>query len=73
MECPYCDNEMEAGDLLAPRGAYWVKKGSGPFSFIRKSKGVAIVGMWSGSPNEHSYLCRNCGKVIIDINESACE
>lgn len=69
MRCPYCDNEMEHGDILAPRGVYWVKKDRDFVLFIRKSKGdVVIVDAWSASRNESSYLCRGCGKVIIDIH-----
>ncbi len=67
MKCPYCGSEMEKGDLLAPRGIHWVKKGRGFVFAVRKSKGdIKIIGHWpSGYIN--SYVCRKCGKIIIDI------
>lgn len=68
MKCPYCGNEMEQGYILASRGAYWVKKGREAL-FPRRSKGdITLVGLWSLTSGDNSYLCRGCGRIITEVS-----
>jgi hypothetical protein len=68
MKCPYCDKEMIPGYLQGPRGVFWTDKAKNFFFFPRETKGdIVIAGTWGRSSGDNAYLCRSCGKIIIDV------
>lgn len=68
MKCPYCENDMEQGYIQGPRGVFWSAKGRNFFFFPHRVKGdVVIAGAYEGSSGQNAYLCRSCGKIIIDV------
>jgi hypothetical protein len=68
MKCPYCDSEMEQGYLQGPGGVFWSEKSKRFFLYPREQNGdVVIAGSWERSSGDDAWLCRNCGKMIIDV------
>lgn len=69
MKCPYCEREMEAGDVVVAVNAapYWRREGS------RRTLSDAVVGK-GRLPFRHSlmengipgYHCPSCQKIILD-------
>lgn len=69
MKCPYCEREMEAGDIVVAVNAapYWRREGS------RRTLSDAVVGKGQ-LPFRHSlmengipgYHCPSCQKIILD-------
>ena len=72
MICPYCQNEMTQGYIQCRDGLFWVPE---PFLVPALSgfkKGSVTLNNNPDSPFSASiaYLCRDCKKVIIDINNN---
>ena len=72
MDCPYCGSNMEPGVIQSPQEIIWQAKKhlinradlyEGAVCLSRRS-------FWKGSAVE-AWLCRDCGKVIIDHADAA--
>ena len=67
MNCPYCNQQMEAGYIKTPQAAQWTPaEGANPLS--RWFNGVRLVGFShiTGTRVEAEY-CPDCGKIIINV------
>lgn len=74
MNCPYCGKEMEKGLIQSPHGLAWLK-GEKRHTFARAelhegSVVLSELSMLRGSAVE-AWLCRDCGKIVIDIASPA--
>lgn len=77
MRCPICDKEMEIGKLRSRGGVYFLPDGEkSPMLYTRKamSKHRAILlppfVSFAASPEyPNAYVCRQCKKLIMDIEE----
>ena len=70
MLCPYCGKEMEKGLIQSPHEIAWLK-GEKRHAFARAelhedSIVLSELSFLRGSAVE-AWLCRDCGKVVIDI------
>ena len=64
MNCPYCGKQMEPGILNSRTPIHWAEDASGlPFP---TKKGDVPLGPAFGLLRPKAYLCRDCGKVIVD-------
>lgn len=68
MNCPYCNKEMEKGVIQSPQEISWQKKRFliGAAEFHEGSVVLAEFSFLRGSCVT-AYLCRQCGKVVIDV------
>lgn len=66
MNCPYCGGEMEKGYVKTSHPVVWSKNKRRKIFDTEDDVFLTDFGLFS-SKNENSYLCRSCGKVIIDI------
>ena len=71
MTCPYCQKEMEKGLIQSPHEIAWLK-GEKKHLFAKASLHedsvvLSELDFWQGSAVT-AYLCRDCGKVIIDLH-----
>ena len=70
MKCPYCGNEMEQGLIQSPHELAWVEgEKRHIFSRAKFYEGALVlskISLWRGSAVT-AWLCRDCGKVIIDV------
>ena len=75
MNCPVCGEAMEPGFLQGSGGSLcWVRKqdrliprrGQGEFFLPRFVAGFTGLG---DKFYYHAFLCRRCGKILIDIND----
>jgi hypothetical protein len=66
MECPYCGGEMEKGYLQGSHEVYW-SKAKRIFGSCVIEGDIVIIEAPMGICDGDSYVCRKCGKVIIDI------
>ena len=61
MKCPYCNSEMEKGEINQDRYALkWKSEKKG-------AKSVKLTSMLTQTDVD-AYLCRNCNKMIIDVD-----
>ena len=68
MICPYCEKEMEAGVIQAQHELSWKKKRTFFLLPADHYEGaVTLSGRSMRGSAARAYLCRDCGKVIIDI------
>lgn len=71
MKCPYCNAEMERGYVQSRSEIFWSRKIRKLLSSPKEEEGDAAITDPLNllyTANENSYLCRNCNKVIIDID-----
>ena len=72
MKCPYCSGEMELGIIQSPQEISWKKGLKRPFAgrakFHPDSVVLSELSFMKGSAVK-AYLCRNCRKVIIDLDD----
>ncbi|MDE6004130.1 MAG: hypothetical protein K2G88_01935 [Oscillospiraceae bacterium] len=78
MLCPYCKQEMIQGNLIGTNGyfVYWLPKeyyNKHTFLPITKKKieeagGVIIHTNYLTATPDYFYVCKNCKKMISDIN-----
>lgn len=68
MNCPYCNGEMEKGVIQSPHEISWKRKKSliGAAELHEGSVVLAEFSFMKGSCVT-AYLCRQCGKVVIDV------
>ena len=69
MNCPYCHGEMEAGVIQSPHEIAWKRKAAllGAAELQAGSVLLPEVSILKGSCVT-AYLCRACGKVILETN-----
>lgn len=61
MKCPYCNSEMEKGEINQDRYALkWKSEKKG-------AKSVKLTSMLTQTYVD-ACLCRNCNKIIIDVD-----
>ena len=63
MKCPYCNSKMEKGEINQDRYPLKWK------SENRSVKSVKLTSLLTKTYVEE-YMCRECNKIIIDINEN---
>jgi len=72
MNCPYCGNKLEAGTIRSPHEIVWLRGTNtykyGSDEFKEKSIVLSEASFLRGSA-VISHLCRDCRKIIIDIDE----
>ncbi len=68
MNCPYCNVEMEKGVIQSSQEISWKRKKSllGAAELQEGSVVLAERSFLKGSCVT-AYLCRPCGKVVIDV------
>lgn len=72
MECPYCNGEMIKGYIYGDNYKMkWLPEDKGLFLGIWAKGGIGLgeVG-WVGRPKIKSYMCKNCNKIIIDVEQN---
>ena len=67
LKCPYCESDLIEGFIDAPRCVFrWINKDDGFLEF-------SIFGGETLCNNTPPFLkccrCKNCNKIIIDLNE----
>ena len=84
MNCPFCSEQMECGQIYAPNGriSYWLPKDAPPNKglalTVRKVKQRRGVILGEAGPVAmiakrlpNSYYCKRCGCVITMLGEYA--
>lgn len=69
MNCPYCSREMESGVIQSPNEIAWKKRKALIFGAAMLQEGSVVLSELSFFRGScvTAYLCRPCGKVIIDV------
>lgn len=63
MKCPFCNSKMEKGEINQDRYPLkWVSEN-------HSAKSVKLTSLLTKTYVE-AYLCRDCNKIIIDINQT---
>ena len=74
MLCPYCGKEMGKGLIQSPQELAWLKGEKRRLlsraAFHKDSVVLSELSLLRGSAVE-AWLCRDCGKVVIDIASPA--
>ena len=68
MICPYCQSEMEQGYIQSRDGLAWTKKEHFVMAFTPYASDAVHIGSRRDNKSAAAHLCRNCKKVIIDLN-----
>lgn len=70
MRCPFCKMEMEKGVISGDRYSLkWIEEDRNKGAIINAFKrGIKITNPW-GTNQVETYLCRDCKKMIIDIED----
>ena len=73
MKCPYCNNEMDKGELRSKGGVYFLPDGEKtPLLYtereMKKRNAVYLPPYMTAHPPEYptAYICRSCSKIVID-------
>lgn len=73
MKCPFCDNEMEKGELRSKGGVYYLPDGEKiPLLYtereMKKRNAVYLPPYMTAHPPVYptAYICRSCSKIMID-------
>ena len=67
MICPYCNVNMEKGYLLSAHPAFWSERKKKLFFHPDDEGDIAVTkGIWNGSFAD-AWVCRKCGKMIVDL------
>ncbi len=74
MKCPYCGLEMEQGLIQSNQELSWIpgsrRKFFGRAEFHKDSVVLSSFSFLRGSAVT-AYLCRSCGKIVIDCGDEA--
>ena len=63
IKCPFCNSKMEKGEINQDRYSLkWVSEN-------HRAKSVKLTSLLTKTYVE-AYLCRDCNKIIIDINQT---
>lgn len=69
MKCPYCNQEMEQGEIRSQRTMFFVSDSAESFYSASKDEKIKIsTNNWT-APKIKAYICRKCKKVISDFEE----
>lgn len=73
MKCPYCNNEMEKGELRSKGGLFFLPEGESiPKLYtdnqMKKHNAVHLPPYMTSIHPEFpaAYICRQCSKIVID-------
>ena len=73
MKCPYCNNEMEKGELRSKGGLFFLPEGESiPKLYtdnqMKKHNAVHLPPYMTSIHPEFptAYICRLCSKIVID-------
>ena len=71
MQCPYCKEDMEVGQIRNPREIAWIKGNEKHTVSARFLKDSVILSELNAQTffegnSVRAYLCRKCRKVIIN-------
>ena len=73
MKCPYCNSEMEKGELRSKGGVFFLPDGeSSPLLYtereMEKHNAVYLPPYMLSLIPEYptAYICRQCSKIVID-------
>ena len=72
MKCPYCNNEMDKGELRSKGGVYFLPDGEKtPLLYtdreMKKHNAVYLPPyMLGGVEYPTAHICRSCSKIVID-------
>ena len=69
MNCPYCNGEMEKGVIQSSQEISWTRKKALLFGAAELHEGSVVLAEFSFMKGScvTAYLCRPCGKVVIDV------
>ena len=70
MNCPYCGREREPGVIQSPQELAWKKRRAALLGAAELQEGSVVLAEHSFGKGfcVTAYLCRACGKVMIDTN-----
>ena len=73
MKCPFCNEEMEKGELRSKGGAYYLPEGEKvPLLYteheMEKRSAVYLPPYMTEQPPVYptAHICRSCSKIVID-------
>ena len=73
MKCPYCDAEMEQGELQSRGGVFFLPEGeAAPKLYTKKEmerhRAISLPPYLLREPGDYptAYACRSCRKVFLD-------
>ena len=73
MRCPYCNSEMEKGEMRSKGGLYFLPDGEKtPLLYtqreMKKRNAVYLSPYMTAIPAVYptAYICRSCSKIMID-------
>lgn len=69
MNCPYCNKEMEKGVIQSEQEIAWKRNKALLFGAAELHEGSVVLAKFSFLKGScvTAYLCRPCGKVVIDV------
>ena len=69
MKCPYCNQEMEQGEIRSQRTMYFISDSADSFWSASSEQKIKIsTNNWT-APKARAYACKSCKKVILDFGE----
>lgn len=74
MQCPYCNEDMQAGVIQSPHELSWKDKKHffGRAMFHEGSIVLSELSYMRGSA-VRAYCCRHCEKIVIDYRDGHCD
>ena len=69
MKCPYCDKEMEQGEIRSQRTMYFISDSADSFYTASKEEKIKISSNNWTAPKVRAYACKDCKKIILDFRE----
>ena len=80
MKCPYCGNEMKKGYFYSVKGFkfnWFLDNGKRPgikknivYSIIDLGGDLEVGKNVTGGVIMYTHYCKNCGKMVMDLNEN---
>lgn len=75
MNCPYCGKEMELGSIQSKKALCWYpgekRRIVGPAKYFEGA--VTLSDFHITGSAVRAYLCRDCGKIVIDCADGKCD
>lgn len=65
MICPYCNEEMTLGKLMANRRIAWSEDGHRKYALYEKEGEITLASSMNVAKID-AYRCANCRKLIIE-------
>ena len=66
MKCPFCGEEMERGDLVAEHVLVWQPEKQKELPRSARKKRVVLEDHPVWRVKKPGWVCRSCGKIILD-------